>query len=533
MFGYLTFFSYIYIVMLKRLEYSDYQLDIFDAVENGSENIAINAVAGSGKTTTIVSACRRLKENERNVIFLAFNKLIVEELKTKLKGYAEVSTLHAFGFHVLKKFYNHPQYKMFVKVDDWKYQKYVRQNVFSLSSIITPDTDAAKVFGFCCNVAKLYSLARVNLIQHSDKDLSKLRDLCDEHNLMTLYDEVEVCNILLADAYKMPKDLVIDYTDMIVLPLFHKEAIPTYKYVFIDECQDLNRAQRELMLCAAKNGRFIAVGDRNQAINGFAGADCNSFDKIAMQDDTIELPLSVNYRCGTNMIALAQEIVPQIKAHKGAIKGEIYHTKELNKSLFREDDMVLCRTSAPLVGLCMKLIESGITAVVKGKDIAQDLKNLIENANTKSIQEVLKYLDDEKKKMINTIREERKCDEAAAKNAMKYLNLEDRCKCIENICMYSIKDTTQLKSYINKMFTDDKIEHAVTLSTAHKSKGLEANRVLILLPNKLPLKYPQQKKWQEQQEWNLKYVAITRARKELIFVDLTEQELLKKKITTD
>ena len=252
-----------------------------------------------------------------------------------------------------------------------------------------------------------------------------------------------------------------------------------------------------------------------------------------MQDDTIELPLSVNYRCGTNMVAMAQEIVPQIKAHDGAIKGEIYHTKELTKSLFRENDMVLCRTSAPLVGLCMKLIESGVTAVVKGKDIAQDLKNLIENANTKNIQEVLKYLDDEKKKMINVIREERKCDETAAKNAMKYLNLEDRCKCIENICMYSIKDTTQLKSYINKMFTDDKIENAVMLSTAHKSKGLEANRVIILLPNKLPLKYPHQKEWQEKQEMNLKYVAITRARKELIFVDLTEQELLKKKITTD
>ena len=519
--------------MLKRLEYSDYQLDIFDEVENGNSNIAINAVAGSGKTTTIVSACKRLRENERNVIFLAFNRLIVEELKTKLKGYAEVSTLHAFGFHILKRYYNQPKFGMYIKVDDWKYQKYVRQNVYSLSSIITPDTDAAKVFGFCCNVAKLYALARVNLIQHSENDLSKLRDLCDEHNLLTLYDEVEVCNILLADAYKMPKDLVIDYTDMIVLPLFHKEVIPTYKYVFIDECQDLNRAQRELMLCTARNGRFIAVGDRNQAINGFAGADCNSFDKIANQDNTIELPLSVNYRCGTNMIALAQEIVPQIKPHKGAIKGEIYHTKELKKSLFRENDMVLCRTSAPLVGLCMKMIESGITAVVKGKDIAQDLKNLIENANTQNIQEVLAYLDSEKKRMINVIREERKCDEASAKNAMKYLNLEDRCKCIENICMYSIKDTTQLKSYINKMFTDEKIENAITLSTAHKSKGLEANRVLILLPNKLPLKYPQQKEWQEKQEWNLKYVAITRARKELIFVDLTENELLKKKISNE
>ena len=116
---------------------------------------------------------------------------------------------------------------------------------------------------------------------------------------------------------------------------------------------------------------------------------------------------------------------------------------------------------------------------------------------------------------------------------MKYINLEDRCKCIENICMYSIKDTTQLKSYINRMFTDDKIENAVMLSTAHKSKGLEANRVMILLPDKLPLKFPHIQRWQEIQELNLKYVAITRARKELIFVDLKEDELLKQQITSE
>lgn len=515
---------------LKKLEYSDYQLDIFDAVEHGNDNIAINAVAGSGKTTTIVAACKRLNASERDVIFLAFNKLIVEELKGKLKDYAYVSTLHAFGFSILKRLYNQPKYGMYIKVDDWKYQKYVKDNVFSLSNIITPDTDAAKVFGFACNVDKLYTLARINLIEYNENDLSQLRNLCDEHNLLTLFDEVEVCNELLKTAYRMPRDLTIDFTDMIVLPLFHKDMIPTYKYVFIDECQDLSRAQRELMLCVAKNGRFIAVGDRNQAINGFAGADCSSFDKIASQPNTIELPLSVNYRCGTNMVRLAQEIVPHIQAHKGAIDGEVFHVKQLSRDLFKENDMVLCRTSAPLVGLCMKLIESGITAVVKGKDIAQDLKNLIANANTRDIKALLAYLEEEKQKCINIIKEQRKCDDAMAKNAAKYLNLEDRCKCIENICMYSIKDTTQLKTYINKIFSDENIENAVMLSTAHKSKGLEANRVMILLPNKLPLKYPHQQRWQEVQEMNLKYVALTRARKELIFVDLTEQELLKIKI---
>lgn len=509
---------------LKKIEYSPYQLDIFKEIENGDENIAINAVAGSGKTTTIVSACKRLHLYEKDVKFLAFNKLIAEELKEKLKGYADVSTLHAFGFGILKKLYNMPQYRMYVKVDSWKYQKYVKKNLFSLSSIITKDTSAAKVWGFCCNVQKLLDLARVNLIQHGEVD--KLRNLCDEHNLMCLFDEVEVCNILLADAYTMPKDLVIDYVDMIVLPLFHKDAIPTYKYVFIDECQDLNAAQRELMLCAAKGGRFVAVGDRNQAINGFAGADCNSFDKIANIENTIELPLSVNYRCGKNMVALAQELVPQIQAHKGAIDGEIKHIKSLSANLFKDNDMVLCRTSAPLVGLCMKLIQGGVTAVVKGKDIAQDLQILVENANTKNIKEVLSYLESEKQKMIATIKSERKCSDNDAKQSQRYLNLEDRCKCIENICLYSIKDTTELKSYINKLFTDERKENAVMLSTAHKSKGLESNRVFILLPNKLPLTWQNQLGWQLKQELNLKYVALTRARKELIFVDIEEKSLL-------
>ena len=89
--------------MLKKIEYSDYQLDIFNEVSNGTSNLIINAVAGSGKTTTIEMACRKLQASPKDVCFLAFNKLIAEELKTRLNGYAYVSTLHAFGFNVLKK----------------------------------------------------------------------------------------------------------------------------------------------------------------------------------------------------------------------------------------------------------------------------------------------------------------------------------------------------------------------------------------------------------------------------------------------
>ena len=501
--------------------YSNYQKKIFNAILNGNKNIAVNAVAGSGKTFTIEHACKMLNCNKHDVVFLAFNKSIASELNRRLSSYADVNTLHAFGLSVLKSIFNTNH--RYIKVNNFKLTNYVKDNIFNLSSLITETTEMSKVWAFIYNCKTIFDLARVNLIKHGEKD--KLQSLCDEHNIVTLFDEVNVCDILLADAYEMPRNLVIDYVDMLVLPLSYKDKIPTYKYVFIDECQDLNTAQRELMLCAARNGRFIAVGDRNQAINGFAGADCNSFDKIAKLDNTIELPLSVNYRCGSNIIRLAQELVPQITAHDGAIDGKISYVETLSKDMFQPNDMVICRTSAPLVGLCMKLLQNGITAIVKGKDIAQDLKLLVENANTSSIDEVLTYLAKEKNKLIAKIKHDRKCSEEDARSSQRYITFEDRCKCIENICMYSLKDTTELKEYISILFSDDNMTNSVVLSTIHKAKGLESDRVIILLPNKLPLTWKGQQEWQYNQEVNLKYVAFTRAKKELIIVNMEESVL--------
>ena len=92
-------------------------------------------------------------------------------------------------------------------------------------------------------------------------------------------------------------------------------------FIFIDEAQDLSKAQQQLMLASIEEGgRFIAVGDPRQAINGFCGAMNDSFNQLEVLAQN-SLPLSVNYRCGSNMINLAQEIVPQIEAHEGAIEG--------------------------------------------------------------------------------------------------------------------------------------------------------------------------------------------------------------------
>lgn len=498
------------------MEYSSYQKAIFAAIKNGNSNIIVNAVAGSGKTFTIVTACKQLGLNSKDVKFLAFNKSIADELKTKLNGYADVSTLHAFGFSILKRLFRN------INVDANKTSRDLQNRVFSLSDVITIDSQKSDINLFISNVTKIYNLCRVNLIESND--MAAIEGIVTEHDIDLFGDEEKVVSELLKTAYVMPSNNIIDYTDMIVLPLTYTKFIPKFKFVFVDECQDLNTAQRELMLAAAKGGRFVAVGDPKQAINGFCGADCNSFAKIAALPNTIELPLSVNYRCGKNMIALAQQIVPQIQAHEGAIDGIVETIAEVDKNTFKPNDMVLCRTSAPLVGMCLKLITSGITAVVKGGDIKETLLKLVDKAKTSTLNALLNYLSKEQEKLANKIMRETRCTYAEATASGRYVAFTDRCNCIANIAEYTTS-VKGVKDYIAKLFDDYNTANAVVFSTAHKSKGLEADRVLILLPNKLPLVWKTQLDWQYEQELNLKYVALTRAKKELIFVNIEEKNL--------
>ena len=509
-------------------KWSNYQIDIFNAIKNSNKNIIVNAVAGSGKTTTIVEACKRLKLFPNKVQFLAFNKSIANELAEKLKGYAQVNTLHSFGYAVLRQAFKGKR----IIIDDKKYIRLLQNNICDWSKYINhEEMSNVEIYNSCCQIKKIFDLARVNLVKYGD--IESLRGICDAYGICDEFDELEIVNSLLKDCYRMPDNRIIDFTDMVVLPLHYRTYISTFKFVFIDECQDLNAAQRELMLCAAKGGRFIAVGDRKQAINGFCGADCLSFDKIAETPNTIELPLSVNYRCGSDIIKLVQEIVPQIQACNTAESGKVESYRLLSKSLFHKGDMVLCRKSAPLVGLCFKLLQNGITAVVKGGDIAESMLKLINKANCNSIDELSKWIDDEKKKTATEIAEYLKISLDKAKKTKRYLNLSDRLDCIKNICVSQLTDVSELKDYINKMFDETNIKNAVVLSTAHKSKGLEADRVLILTPSDFPMITKYSKDWEIQQEYNLKYVAWTRAKKELVFIEMSESEIQTAEISDD
>ena len=500
------------------MEYSEFQKAIFNEVEKGSSNLVINAVAGSGKTTTIVECCKRLHCSPKDVKFLAFNKAIVEELETKIGKFADVSTMHAFALSIMKDIFNDRYTHKYVRVDNTRWQKYVADAIYSLSEGINVDMDKKLVFKFRSNVLKVFNLARVNLVAAKDKHI--ISNIMEQYGIAPMFDEVNVVSKLLEQAYQIPSNLTIDFTDMLTITATTlSKCIPTYKYVFVDECQDLSKAQRQIMLTAARNGKFIAVGDRRQAINGFCGADASSFDNIVATPNTKELPLSVNYRCGKEMIKLAQGIVPQIQAYDNAIQGVITNVERLDLNMFKKNDMVLCRKCAPLVKLCLALIKNGQTATIKGNDLATDLKQMALNIKGNTIGDVREYTETELSNLKYYFMTTYGMDEIDAMGTKPYQTLLDKCKCLIYLAEHA---NGNIKAVIDKVFSDTKIANAITLMSIHKAKGLESERVVFLEPNLTMKKTKKQKQWQFDQEQNLQYVAVTRAKKELILCSSSE-----------
>lgn len=302
-----------------------------------------------------------------------------------------------------------------------------------------------------------------------------------------------------------------------------KRYITKYDLIFVDECQDLSKAQQTLLLNSlTPKGRFIAVGDPKQAINGFCGADNESFYNLVKKANGHELPLSVCYRCGKEMITLAQSIVPNILPFEGACQGEVIQTTDLTNVKY--GDMIICRKSAPLVGLCLKMIANGISAKVKGKDLAEGLKKLIEKQHAKNIHYLYDKLDKELEGIKKRVERSGLCTNID--NAPSVVNFMDKLECIKVIAE-SCTSISQIITKLDTLFADYTNGSCVTLSTIHKAKGLEADNVFIIVPNKLPLTYKGQQEWEFEQEMNLKYVAITRAKKCLTIVNLDEDGIAK------
>ena len=252
-------------------------------------------------------------------------------------------------------------------------------------------------------------------------------------------------------------------------------------------------------------GRLISVGDFFQGVYGFNGAGEKSFSWFETFPNTKVLPLTTSFRCAKNIILEAQKIVPDIKALDNAPDGIVRDGDVLNEA--ESGDFVLCRTTMPLVKLFFQFLVQNKKAIIKGSDIGVHLIELIGKIN--NINNLISFWEKE----LSNFRRDLKSDGVLNPNEHSgYLALEDKVTTLLFLAKLanSIED---LKLKISTIFTDE--IKGICLSTIHRVKGLESNRVFIIRPDLLPMKT--NKAWQYQQEMNLYYVAITRSRLELIY----------------
>lgn len=503
----------------QEIKYSKYQKDIFDYIEHGQGHLVVEAAAGSGKTFTLIK-CLELIPNDKRILLTAFNKDIVNELKKKAKEFpnVECKTLHGLGMLMVMK--NVDEMSPVPEIFKYSSQFYSNPSAYTKINLFRLKKHDRKTY--MDNVKKYVDFARYFLCQ-TPKDLDEIEKV---YEIETVADEKEVAMKLLEWGKTNLKTM--DYTDMIWLPnvLNLKPIGLQYDYIMVDECQDMNKAERELVLKCFKMGtRMVSVGDENQLIYQFSGSDKDSLNTLKNLPNTKCLPLSISYRCADSIVEYAQRIVPSIEKNDDHRAGNVLEDVPLED--VKDGDMVLCRTNAPLVDLYNRYLKLGKKSYIVGKDIGSNMKTIIESMNMTEVNwgniekdGLFIRLYDDLFETRNKIMAESNVSKEDAINSRQFQDKLDMINAIGAMAN-GINSVDELLGKIDVVFPKKVQKEGIKLSTIHKSKGLECENVYIACKSLMPSKNATTK-WEKRQERNLMYVAYTRAKNKLGFLDEKE-----------
>ena len=493
--------------------------------------------------------------------YIAFNKSIVKDFSFTYKWLVKAltlggcslsfSTIHSLGFRTCSRAYGLRGRRA---VNKWKTRELLSaawgKDLRELWKTKGPVIQAIEDLVSKCKITLTGVTRRQNCsctyhcscpteteINITDQMLDQLRD----------HFEITVSGADREEVYDMVRTLVaksrsftdyIDFDDQIWLPVVNDLPIPVANFLMVDEGQDLNACQQSFALRAGQ--RVLLVGDVAQAIYGFAGADVESIPRMvdrlgATERGVQEFSLTVTRRCAKAIVRRVQRLVPDFEAHPDNPEGEVLEVDhEKGVGMFADKDMVLCRTNAPLIGVAFRLLKEGRKANIQGRDIGQGLKSLIKKSKAKDVGALLQWIDDFHQEESQRLSKQRHPNEAAL------TAIGDKCDCIRVLCE-GATTLSDVDANIDAIFQgrvcpkchkkmNDDVEQCysckvdtvkpegILLSSIHRSKGLEADRVFIMCPELLP--HPMAKtQWARRQETHLQYVAETRAKTSLVIMN--------------
>jgi len=478
---------------------SPQQVAIFEEFRNGTGHLVLDARAGTGKTTTILEGIEFAPE--ARIVMCAFNKVIAEELKTRLRNpRASARTLHSLGNGIVISRWGR------VTIDEKRGQRIAAKAI----GVKNPPREIPILVKNTAAIGK--NVAPFATVEQL-KDLAVDFDFVPENKDLMAGEEPWTVEQIASAAHKAmelatERDGTIDFDDMVFLPVRMAWARPQFDLVVIDESQDMNFTQIRLaqMVCNSR-GRIVVVGDPYQAIYGFRGADSGSMARLEEELSAKRLGLTTTYRCPKKVVEMAQRYVADFHAAETAPDGVIRNsTAEKILDEAQPGDFVLSRTNAPLARICLRFLRNGKKAIIRGRDIGKGLLKIVEKLEAQNIPELMKLLGAWEHNTIETL-------EAQDASDSKIEFVHDQAATLRDLSV-GLASIAELRSRLESLFSDNNIGSAIICSTVHKAKGLESERVFILEKTLFP-----GGRTHDEEERNIAYVAITRSKNELVMVE--------------
>ena len=527
---------------------STYQQDILDFfLNNPQSNMLVNALAGSGKSTT---ACMLSEHSKTSDLYIAFNASVVEEFKKKIKNpKTKVMTMHSLAYSIMlynveqesndsgekPKGFGSQRSKRTINLDNFKPHKILDEEITKRYGRYI---EFAKRGFLKDNYVNLYNLCRLTLTDmSSNKDVSRL---IDDHVLFLYYgdegysapDISEITSTLKILDTKSRQQFetqgVIDFTDMLWITFnklkYDNWEVPywaLYTNIYCDEVQDFSK------------GRYVFIGDFHQAIYNFAGANAQAFNQIPKMFAPVEtFDLPVCYRCAKSHLSRVNReygipILPRDDAPMGFVK-----TIDKNKisEYAKAGDMVISRKNKWIAEVVLDLARNGTPIFIEDKEMVGAIKRQILSSKCTSVGTLEKFL----QKVISNYN--KKLFEIVSKNVREGGHEEERLEAvaetnskIDNTSFLleilegylenhaSSDSVSKFSGFVDKLLNATPSPDCVRLCSIHKAKGLEATNVFVLNEAKINFDFRNSKE-QNVQEKNLSYIATTRAKEGLYLV---------------
>ena len=540
---------------------STYQQDILDFfLNNPQSNMLVNALAGSGKSTT---ACMLSEHSKTSDLYIAFNASVVEEFKKKIKNpKTKVMTMHSLAYSIMlynveqeskdsgekPKGFGSQRSKRTVNLDNFKPHKILDEEITKRYGRYI---EFAKRGFLKDNYVNLYNLCRLTLTDmSSNKDVSRL---IDDHVLFLYYgdegysapDISEITSTLKILDTKSRQQFetqgIIDFTDMLWITFnklkYDNWEVPywaLYTNIYCDEVQDFSNIQLNfLKFIKRAKGRYVFIGDFHQAIYNFAGANAQAFNQIPKMFAPVEtFDLPICYRCAKSHLSRVNReygipILPCDDAPMGFVK-----TIDKNKisEYAKAGDMVISRKNKWIAEVVLDLARNGTPIFIEDKEMVGAIKRQILSSKCTSVGTLEKFL----QKVISNYN--KKLFEIVSKNVREGGHEEERLEAvaetnskIDNTSFLleilegylenhtSSDSVSKFSDFVDKLLNTTPSPDCVRLCSIHKAKGLEATNVFVLNEAKINFDFRNSKE-QNVQEKNLSYIATTRAKEGLYLV---------------